>query len=76
MVCGSRNTGHSGCGMCRTCYPRVKQRLLASLRKRQAAKGSTEPSFTDSLKLAREALAAPSTEMLAKERRKNGRTRD
>jgi len=57
MVCGSRKRRHGGCGMCQFCYGRVKQRLVASLRKRQPPKGSIQPTFRDTMQLAREALA-------------------
>lgn len=57
MICGSRKGGHGGCGMCRTCYGRVKLRIHRSLCKRQSAEGSIQPTFKDTMQLAREALA-------------------
>jgi len=59
MVCGTKKVAHSSLGMCHTCYVRVKHRLAASLRKRQPAKDSTQPSFMDSVRMARAALAPP-----------------
>jgi hypothetical protein len=56
MVCGTTKTRHSGCGMCGSCYRRVFERLRASLRKRRP-KDSTQPTFMDTMRIAREALA-------------------
>jgi hypothetical protein len=58
MICGSRKARHYGCGMCHTCYVRIKWRIREGLRKRQPAKGSIQPTFTDTIQLAREALAS------------------
>jgi hypothetical protein len=56
MICRSRKPRHYGCGMCPPCYRRVSERLRASLRKRRP-KDSTQPTFMDTMRLAREALA-------------------
>jgi hypothetical protein len=58
MICGTRKARHCGLGMCHTCYTRIKLRLRASLHKHQPPKGSIQPSFVDTLQLAREALAS------------------
>jgi hypothetical protein len=58
MICGTRKARHDGNGMCNPCRRRTSERLKASLRKRQPAKGSIQPTFVDTLQLAREALAA------------------
>jgi hypothetical protein len=63
MICGSRKAPHRQCGMCGTCYSRIKDRLKLSLRKRQPPKGSIQPTFMDTMRIAREALAsAPADE--------------
>lgn len=69
MVCGYHKTRHAGCGMCLVCYSRIKERLKASLRKRQPPKGADQPVFMDTMRIAREALA-PIVEAPAVETRK------
>ena len=58
MICGSAHARYLACGMCATCYARVKQRLVDGVCKRQP-QVRFDPSFIDPLILAREALAAP-----------------
>jgi len=72
MVCGTSKTRHLGCGMCSACYARIKDRLKVSLRKRQLPKGSIQPTFRDTMQLAREALA-PATEAPTVETQKTRR---
>ena len=70
MVCGSRKAAHGGCGMCGSCYRRVAERLRASLRKRQPPKGADQPSFMDTMRIAREALAPAPADEAGKNRSK------
>jgi hypothetical protein len=64
MVCGSHKVGHSSCGMCASCYTRVKYRIRAGVQKRQPPQDSIQPTFMDTVRLAREALA-PSITVLS-----------
>ena len=57
MICHTRKARHYGCGMCYACYSREKSRLARSLRKHQPPKDSTEPTFMDNVRMARQALA-------------------
>jgi 7-cyano-7-deazaguanine synthase in queuosine biosynthesis len=73
LICGTRKARHDGCGMCGSCYARVKGRLAYGIRRRQDAKGdSIQPTFNDSLRLAREALAPPMPEVPRKSKRGRG----
>ena len=63
MVCGTSKAHHSCCGMCSACYWRIKDRLKVSLRKRQPPKGSIQPTFMDTMRIAREALAPPTVDL-------------
>lgn len=69
MLCGTRKAAHEGHGKCHTCYTRVKQRLAASLRKRKP-KDSTQPTFMDTMRIAREALAPAPADEAGKNRSK------
>ncbi|HEV3482289.1 MAG TPA: hypothetical protein VGR97_08170 [Candidatus Acidoferrales bacterium] len=56
MICGTHKSRHYGNGMCAACHSRIKERLARSLRKRQPPKGSIQPTFMDTMRIAREAL--------------------
>ncbi len=61
LICGTREKGYGGLGMCHVCCSRTRHRLEAILR--EHAPAEAQPTFTDTVKLAREALA-PSLRIL------------
>ena len=67
MVCGRKDIGHLGLGMCDTCHNRVRQRLRATLRRAQAERPTFEEP-KDLERLAQEALA-PSIDVLLRKGR-------
>jgi hypothetical protein len=65
IVCAARRTvAHCALGMCGTCYARTAQRLRATLRNHAPAPDQPQPTFMDTVELAREALG-PSIKKLA-----------
>jgi len=55
LVCGTKEAIHNSVGMCEPCNNRTKMRLRAIIRKHTPANPSM-PDFTDTVRLAREAL--------------------
>jgi DNA-binding XRE family transcriptional regulator len=68
------NSQHRSLGMCTTCYQRVANRLESTLQKHAPAPSRIEPTFVDSVRLAREALA-PSLAALHAEGAKDRRNK-
>ena len=64
MVCETRERPHSALGMCEPCYHRIAARLKA-IERRETARPTGRHDFTDSVRVAREALA-PSIAVLTK----------
>ncbi len=72
--CERRDRPHYAKSMCQRCHNRLKERLKAVVRKHTPAlEDATQPSFSDTLRLAREALA-PSIPALASHGRR-GKTK-
>jgi hypothetical protein len=71
LVCQTRKARHESLGMCQTCHSRTRERLAVILRK-TAPPTVPLPTFTDTLRLAREALA-PSVKALAAKNAKQRR---
>lgn len=65
LVCGTKDRPYQFLWICKSCYSVAHQRLLASMRKHSPGPDEPRPTFTDTVKLARAALA-PSIETLAK----------
>src|ERR1022692_1426555 len=59
LVCGTRGRPHRSLWMCSQCYPVAAQRLLGSIRKRAPAPDSSQPTFMDTVQMARASLLAP-----------------
>lgn len=59
LVCGTKERRHQSLWMCSYCYPRMAQRLLTSIRKRSPDPGIPQPTFMDTVRIARESLLAP-----------------
>lgn len=68
MVCGTKDALHLGMGMCKPCSDRIRQRLRAIVLKHAPPPDQVQPSFRDTMKMAREALA-PSIKSLAARRK-------
>ena len=68
LVCGTKERPHYAIWMCENSHARATQRLRSSIRRRSPDANQPQPTFTDTVKLARAALA-PSLETLAKDRR-------
>lgn len=68
LVCGTTERPHSSLWMCASCYRRASSRLQSSIRRHSPGPDQPQPTFRDTVKLARAALA-PSIETLAKDRR-------
>jgi hypothetical protein len=64
LVCETREAAHFSLGMCQRCYQRTAQRLRATLRNHAPAPDQPQPTFMDTVELAREALG-PSIKKLA-----------
>ena len=65
LICGTRKS-HRCLGMCERCHERTNARLRRSLARRAPAPDEQDPTFMDTVKLAREALA-PSVRALLDE---------
>jgi len=65
LVCGTKDRPYQSLWMCKGCYSVAHHRLLASIRKHSPGQDEPRPTFVDTVKLARAALA-PSIETLAK----------
>lgn len=70
LVCGAKDAGHMGHGLCTSCFPRTVSRLRRSMDKRRKSAGE-DRRFDDELQKAREALAQ---ELPALPERKRGRS--
>jgi hypothetical protein len=57
LICATTAEPHGSLGMCRNCYGRISERLKRTLAKRAADPREPVPTFTDTMKLARAALA-------------------
>jgi hypothetical protein len=66
LACGEKDPSHHALGMCRGCFNRTRQRMMATLRRTNAAPPVQEEA-KDLLALAQQALA-PSVEVHAKRR--------
>jgi len=66
MVCETKKKGHHSLGMCSTCFNRISTRLISIIRANTLAP-QDQPTFMDTVRLAREALA-PSIEVLQEEK--------
>jgi hypothetical protein len=64
LVCGTTTAAHLSSGMCGSCYSRTVQRIRTTLRNHAPAPDQPQPTFMDTMKLAREALG-PSIKKLA-----------
>lgn len=65
MICGTTTAAHASSGMCNRCRHRVYQRLRATLRKHAPSPDQPQPTFMDTVKLAREALGPSITTLAA-----------
>jgi hypothetical protein len=74
MICESKKGRHEALGMCSPCHTRTYQRLLATLRRTAPPEQSFQPGFSDTVRLAREALA-PSIKALSAKNAKRGRSK-
>jgi hypothetical protein len=63
-LCGPTAAAHESSGMCNRCRRKTYQRLRATLRKHAPSPDQPQPTFMDTVKLAREALG-PSIKTLA-----------
>jgi hypothetical protein len=64
MICETTTAAHRSLGMCGTCYSRTVARIRSTLRKHAPSPDQPQPTFTDTVELAREALG-PSIKKLA-----------
>jgi hypothetical protein len=68
LVCGTQERPHASLWMCANCYRRALSRLKSSIHRHSPDADQPQPTFVDTVKLARAALA-PAIEILAKDRR-------
>jgi hypothetical protein len=72
IVCAARRTvAHCALGMCGACYARTAQRLRATLRNHAPAPDQPQPTFMDTVKMAREALGPSITKLAAASKKRN-----
>jgi hypothetical protein len=64
LVCGTTEASHCSNGMCQSCHRRITYRMQVILRKHAPASDQPQPTFMDTVKLARAALE-PSIKKLA-----------
>ena len=64
-VCGTKDRPHRSLSMCFPCHSRFGQRLLASMRKREPKPDSVQPTFMDTVRMARASLLAPAVMAVA-----------
>lgn len=57
LVCHKKKRPHKSLWMCGSCYEKAHFRLVSSMRKRAPKPNQNQPTFMDSVRLAREALA-------------------
>lgn len=68
MICGTKDCRHAANGMCNSCASRIRQRLRTIVLKHALPPDQIQPSFRDTLAMAREALG-PSIAALAPARK-------